>query len=602
MSARFPQDALAALQGGDPLTAELLCRRRLGIYPRDAAARALLPVALLHQQRHEAALPLLETLAAEKPDDASHALNLGLALIALGRVDEAIPRLERATRRWPKDARMRATLGHARLQRGYAAAAAADLEAALSLEPRDAHAASLLARALVEAGGRSQQASELADALLRAGPREPATLIELALALVGLQRDADAERCLDEARRIDPSSHHAAMQLAYLYERQNRLDSATLQLESVGPATRGDPLWQLVRGRLQRRCRAFDESRATLEALLRRQPTGPVAAEAATELGKALHELAQHDAAYEAFEHANQLMLEIESGGRDGRPAADDQGSWLLRTYGREEVAAWSPPVASAERAPIFVVGFPRSGTTLLENMLDAHPALQALEEKPAVDAMLAVLEQHGGVDAGLARMDEVLAAECRDAYWCEAARHVELRDDARLVDRYPLNMARLAVASRVFPGAKFVLAVRHPCDVVLSCFMQNFRIADGTEGFHTLANGARIYDRLMRKWLAEVEAFTPPLHVLRYEDFVTDVRGHAERLAAFLGVAWDDGLLDPAGHARSRGRIHTPSYAQVVQPVYTTAVARWRHYERHFGAALGVLAPWARHWGYDAP
>lgn len=600
MTTRFPADVLTALQGGRAAVAEQLCRKRLTILPRDPSARALLPVALLHQGRHGEAVPLLETLAREQPDEVSHAVNLGLALGATGRIDDAVTRLQQASRRWPQDAAVRATLGHILLQRGFARAAAKELETALGLEPRDAHSAALLARALIETGGQQERAGALADAILASSSRDPTTLAELGIALVGLQRDDEAEQCLQQSLAIDPANDTARTHLAHLHERQNRITAALTQLEAVSDAARADPLWQLAHGRLLRRRLRHPEAATALEALLGHVPDGPVAAEAATELGKARHALGQYEAAYAAFERGNRLMLAIESEQRGAASPPEDPGHWMLRTYTADEVATWSPPVAPADRTPIFVVGFPRSGTTLLENMLDAHPGLQALEEKPAIDAILAELERRGDVDSGLAMLDEPTVEELRATYWREVGRHLKLRPGARLVDRYPLNMARLAVIARVFPGAPVVLALRHPCDVVLSCFMQNFRIRDGTVGFHTLLNGARIYDRLMHKWRVEVAAFAPPLLTLRYEDLVMDVRGNVERLADFLQVAWDERLLDHAGHALSRGRIHTPSYAQVVQPVYTSAVARWRHYERYFGPALEVLAPWIHHWGYD--
>jgi hypothetical protein len=238
----------------------------------------------------------------------------------------------------------------------------------------------------------------------------------------------------------------------------------------------------------------------------------------------------------------------------------------------------------------------------LLENILDAHPALQALEEKPAVDAMISVLEARGPLDAGLANLDEDTTDEVRRAYWQRVARYISLRPDARLVDRYPLNIARLAVIQRAFPGAPMVLLIRHPCDVVLSCFMQNFRIMDGTVGFHRLDNGARIYDQVMRKWLEEVEAFAPRLMMIRYEDLVSEYEGTVRQLAGFLQLEWNDRMLDPASHALSRGRIHTPSYSQVVQPIYTGAIERWRRYRHHFGDALPSLERWIRHWGYEGP
>jgi tetratricopeptide (TPR) repeat protein len=594
----FPANAVEALQTGNPALAEQLCRQRLAARPRDESAMALLPVALARQSRHDEALPLFARLTRDHPAEAAHRVNLGYAQLAVGQVDAAIQTFDHAMRRFPAEPALGLGLGQACLQKGWVARTIEVLQPVLRAAPHDAYAAALLARALVEAGDRQAEAAQLAEQLLAARIEDPATLTELALALIGLQRDADAESCLHRAVAIEPDDDTARLHLAQLQERQNRTSDAAATLAAVSAERRHDALWLIARARLHRRARELDEADALLCRIGDDAPT-PVRAEAATEHGKVLHELGRHEDAFACFVEANKLThaLEVANFG-----AADDgQGpDWMLRTYAASEVATWSPAPAPAAHTPIFVVGFPRSGTTLLENMLDAHPGLQALEERPAVDAMLATLQSGAPLDQALARLDDSLAGAARESYWAAVSRHLALRADARLVDRYPLNMARLAVISRVFPGAPIVLAVRHPCDVVLSCFMQNFHIRDRTPGFHTLLNGARIYDRLMHKWVAEAAAFAPRLHVIRYEDLVTDVSGHAQRLAAFLGIEGETALLDYAEHALRRGRIHTPSYAQVVQPIYRSAVMRWKNYAGHFGPAMDLLTPWIRHWGYE--
>ena len=599
MSGRFPDAALEALRRGDPRAAEHACRSRLESDPLDSVAHALLPVTLLHQGRPADAVPLLGRLVHEQPDEPSHVVNLGLGLMELDRHDEAIQALAPAAQRWSRNPAILAALGRARLQRGFARAAAAGLMAALELDDSDTHVAAMLARALQESGER-ERGAELAERILQAAPTDQATLTELALCLVGAQRDADAERCLEAAIAAEPGAGVARVHLAQLYERQNRLQEAAALLAPMNDSAGADPLLVLMRGRLLRREKRFDESIDALGKVRAGLGSGPLAAEAAIELGLTLDAAGRTDEAFAAFASGNEAALEMESGRPGGGPIEFSPGQWMLRTYTRDEVIGWSPSVAPAAQTPVFVVGFPRSGTTLLENVLDAHPALQALEEKPAVDMMISVLEARGPLDDGLARLDQDSAGEMRHAYWQRVARHVALRPGARLVDRYPLNIARLAVIQRAFPGAPMVLLIRHPCDVVLSCFMQNFRIMDGTVGFHRLGNGARIYDRMMRKWLSEVEAFEPRLIVIRYEDLVSDYESTVRRLAGFLQLEWDDRMLNPARHALSRGRIHTPSYSQVVQPIYSDAVGRWRRYRHHFGEALPRLERWIQHWGYE--
>lgn len=599
MTSRFAQGVLDALGRGDPLEAERACRSRLDSAPDDDQARALLPIALLHQGRPGDAVPLLERLVREQTQEPSHVTNLGLALIDLGRYEDAILALAPAAHRWPANSTILTALGQARLQRGFAETAVADLHAALDADRTNALAASLLARALQESGERERGAA-LAEQVLATEPADPAVLSELALALVGAQRDNDAENCLKAAITAEPVSGTARVLLAQLYERQNRLDEAAAELARCRDSRVPDALSGLMRGRVLRRQKRYAAALAELETVVCRPDSDPVVAEAAIERGFVLDALGRSDEAFTSFARGNESMLEIEAGDSTSTPADLSPGEWLLTTHGRKEVTGWSAPVAPATDTPIFVVGFPRSGTTLLENILDAHPDLQAMEEQPAIDAVISLLEAGGTLGVALAQMNEERATECRRAYWQAVDRYLARVPGRRLVDRYPLNMARLALIERVFPGAPIVLLIRHPCDVVLSCFMHNFRIRDGTVGFHRLANGARIYDRVMQKWLAESEAFAPRLFVIRYEDLVTDYDGNVRRLAGFLELPWDDRMLDPAGHARSRGRIHTPSYSQVVQPIYADSIGRWRRYRRYFEEALPVLERWIRHWGYQ--
>lgn len=599
MMVRFPANVLDALERGDAAAAERACRSRLLGCPEDVQARALLPVALLHQGKQRDAVPLLEQLALDHPDDASHVTNLGLAWIELGRHEDAIRVLAQAAVRWPGDPQIRTALGHARLQRGYAAAAADDLQAALAANSSNSLAAALLARAWQESGERDRGAT-LALRVLASAPSDPTVLNELALALIEAQHDEDAERCLRAVLSVEQQSAAARLHLAQLYERQNRLTDAATELALADAGQRTDPLLGLMHGRILRRQRRFDDAQVALDRVLREFPSGPVVAEAATELGHVLDAQGLTDAAMQAFTRGNDLMLEVEAGGAAHVPQDPPGREWLLTTHDRRQVAGWSPPVAPADDTPVFVVGFPRSGTTLLEVILDAHPALQAMEERPAIDAVVARLTEGGRLGDALARLTEGGAAECRRVYWHAVQRYLSRQPGRRLVDRYPLNMSRLAVIERVFPRAPIVLLVRHPCDVVLSCFMNNFRIRDGTVGFHRLENGARIYDRVMRKWLAEVEAFDPRLLVMRYEDMVSDYAPTVRRLAGFLELEWSDRLLDPAKHAATKGRIHTPSYSQVVRPIYKDSVQRWRRYERHLAPVLPILEPWIRHWGYE--
>jgi hypothetical protein len=175
----------------------------------------------------------------------------------------------------------------------------------------------------------------------------------------------------------------------------------------------------------------------------------------------------------------------------------------------------------------------------------------------------------------------------------------VQLLPGARLVDKNPLNILRLPVIRRLFPHARVLLAVRHPCDVILSCYMQHFRAPDFAllcGDLKTLAVG---YRRTMDYWYEELALLKARVREVRYESFVADFATEMRSIIEFLELPWDDGLLQTAAHARAKGYISTPSYAQVIEPVNDNSVGRWRAYEGHFTDVLPLVRPYLERWGY---
>jgi hypothetical protein len=189
--------------------------------------------------------------------------------------------------------------------------------------------------------------------------------------------------------------------------------------------------------------------------------------------------------------------------------------------------------------------------------------------------------------------------AAIRARYFERAASKVKLAPGQRVVDKNPLNMLRLPVIQRLFPNAPIILAIRHPCDVVLSCFMQHFRAPHFVmlcSDLQTLADG---YRRSFDFWYQQSALLSPNILEVRYEKFVADFERGVREMAEFLRVPWHDGMLAPAEHARAKGYISTPSYSQVVQPVNQKAVGRWRAYQRHLAPIIPRLRTYLQRWDY---
>jgi hypothetical protein len=168
------------------------------------------------------------------------------------------------------------------------------------------------------------------------------------------------------------------------------------------------------------------------------------------------------------------------------------------------------------------------------------------------------------------------------------------------VVDKMPLNIARLPIIHRLFPDARIVFALRHPYDVVLSCFITNFSLNYAMANFLDLGDAARLYDLTMRCWVRCNEVFPLRMHDIRYEALVEDLEGSVRPLLDFLGLEWEEGMLDHRRAAAERGYVATASYAQVVEQVYGRARGRWRRYREELGDVLPMLEPWAHRFGYD--
>ncbi|MCM8594776.1 MAG: sulfotransferase [Candidatus Accumulibacter sp.] len=484
------------------------------------------------------------------------------------------------------------------METGQLHAAEASLRQALRLRPGFFEALSDLGAVLLMMGRVSEAPAVLQQALgLR--PDSPEVLANLANLLELDEQVEQALQLYQRALTARPDSPDVLAKQAELLEKAGRLDEARDSLARGLALDPEHPLLNLVTARIDRREGRHAEAAARLEATLVRSMSESTRGEIHLLLGQI----------YDRLGMTERVLAHLVEGKRRTAAAADPEGAGQRRFLAKIDASrAWAsarlPDSAGAlppsPDSPIFLIGFPRSGTTLLEQVLDSHPALQTLDEKPCA----AVMEQTflaltDGGPAALADLSGEQVLALRQAYWEEAGRHVTLRPDVRLVDKLPLNTVRVPLLWRVFPEARFILAIRHPCDVTLSCLMQSFGPNEAMAGFISLEGVAEIYAQVMGAWREFAERLPLRTHRIRYEDLVTDFEAEAGRLLSFLGVRWDDAVLDHTRHAREKAVITTPSYHQVTQPLYRHARYRWRRYERELAPVLGLLRPFIEYFGY---
>jgi len=298
----------------------------------------------------------------------------------------------------------------------------------------------------------------------------------------------------------------------------------------------------------------------------------------------------------EAFAAASAMNWSVANPGQwraRGRAYRDD-----LRRVD-QAIVNWPPQPARlsdpARPSPTFLVGFPRSGTTLTETFLRGHPDVHLIDE----DAILGrVSVGLGGIFQPPAGTPEQLAA-ARDLYYAEVDELVGPGFSGIVVDKMPFYLVSLPLIASIFPDAKIIFAQRHPCDCVLSCFMQTFIPSDARASFFDLAESADLYDVAMRVFMSGREWTKLPVHTLVYEDLVADPEGTLRPVTEFLGLEWKPELLDHRTTAAKQSAIKTPSYDSVTQALTKRPSGRWRRYKSQLEPVLPVLLPWAERLGY---
>ncbi|UYV17171.1 tetratricopeptide repeat-containing sulfotransferase family protein [Porphyrobacter sp. ULC335] len=611
-------EAIRLRQTGDAAGALALAEAHAAASEAGAPFLAIAGLAALELGDATRAVAHLEALAKLRPGDVEIRADLAKALLAAGREDEALALADGA--QLPALARIEAWV---RQQRGEHAAAVAAYARVLQAEPADAaswnnlgniHAAAgrfdpaiiALEQAITHRPDEPKMYLNLADVLRRAdrgaprlkvardaaeiAPDDRAVQTELAMALAHNELLDEAIAVLEAATQRWPEFGESHLELGRLYEATNRTEALAAFLAALDPAA-CPPEVAFLHAWLAQREGRFEDAARYAEAIP--ATIHPIRREAL--IGNIAERLGDAPRAFAAFARMNAAAI-AEAPPRRG-PSFRAEVEADCARWTTEWAARWAPPLTPdpARRDPVFLVGFPRSGTTLLDTMLMGLPDLAVLEEQPMVAEVLRMI---GKVD--LADLTSDQCGQLREAYFASAMQHGW--DGTRwLVDKHPLNMARAPVIHRLFPNARFILAERHPADVVLSCFMANFTLNHAMRSFTDLEEAALTYDAVFRAWHRGGEIFPLAAHTVRYERLVEDPAGELQPLVAWLGLEWNDRLLAHEETARTRSRVRTASYAQIGEKLYTRASGRWQRYSDQLAPVMPILAPWAERMGYDS-
>jgi Flp pilus assembly protein TadD len=548
----------------------------------------------LAQEREDFALAaeLFRHVVAKVPDDWSAWNNLGNALAPLGETEDSIGALETAARLAPDSPPIRANLGNALIEAGRGEEGEAVLRTAATDFPDDATALTTLYGWLRDAGREDEAYAAIAEAARRA-PGDAHVRSDHGQEAARINRFELAEAEFEAALAIEPALGASLVGLATVYERVNReTELEPLRLRAAAAGADGQSLAFIDALRFKR-AGQIDEAFEALE----RAGDAVIPARKLHLRGTMLDRLDRADEAFAAFREMNELWQAEPSQplerAREYRDAVAHSHALLSRDW----LAGWTPPPPPDSRpTPVFLVGFPRSGTTLLDTMLMSAPGVAVLEEEPFIAQIESEL---GGIDA-LPALDQATLVAARDSFFDRAATVVETGRQTLVIDKHPMHLNKVPVIRRLFPDAKFILALRHPCDVLLSCYLTNFRTNPAMANFLDMGLAAELYDRTFAHWQTARGLFDLPVRTVVYERLVEDQARELRPLFDWLGLDWPEAGIDHRTAARARGAVSTASYSQVTEPVYTRARGRWHRYSAHLEPVLPVLKPWADQFGYS--
>ncbi len=436
------------------------------------------------------------------------------------------------------------------------------------------------------------------DRALRIAPGKTEALAAAAIRARDFGSIILAEKYYRAAAEQKDATPEIFVALAENAERLSHLDEAAQWVDRALALKPGFPGALIARARLERQAGRLVEAEQILRSLSSSADRDS-RVQAGYELGAILDRQGRYDDAMGAFLSTKALLIPDAAPHLDAARRVRAQMQELRNTITPETIRRWQE--AGRELTPLrrlaLLCGHPRSGTTLLEQVLDSHPEITSAEEISIFhDHAYPVLQRNARPDANVfsvldSAQPGILQQARANYFRCMESFLGNPPDNRLLVDKNPILTMLVISFVRIFPEAKLLVALRDPRDVCLSCFMQSLTLNQSAAAFLTLEGTVEHYIHLMSMHRAVAPQLpNPPLEV-RYEDMVEDLESVARRVLGYLEVPWDERVLHFHEHARQK-LVRSPTYADVTKPVFKRAVGRWRNYQKYLEPFLEKLKP----------
>ena len=442
------------------------------------------------------------------------------------------------------------------------------------------------------------EAEESYKKSLELDPKNSLSLYNYGTLFKRLNDPKNAEKYLTKAISISPNNFPPYNNLMEVYDKSNQNEKLKKLINDAKSKFKNNTSINLFDAKLLFKLREYEKVIELLEKISFDGKEKYKEHNRTELIAKSYDHISNYKKAFEYFKITNEVNYDLNKD-------IVDKNKYIeviekrIKFFDKEKSIDW--PVLSEinkNSDPTFLIGFPRSGTTLLDTILRSHPLIDVLEEKPIVDKFVELLNIKIKSDFKNLK-DHKIDKEMRDFYFREKSNYSSKKNCKIVIDKMPLNTVYVGEIVRFFPNAKFIFAIRHPSDCVLSCFMQNFLLNNAMTNFLNLEDSAKLYNQVMILWELYNNKLKINFHMIRYEDLIDNFETEVKKLLNYLGVDWSNKVTEFYKTSKKRGMLNTPSYNQVSQPLYTKSIGRWKNYQDQFQDISPILDKWIQKFSY---
>jgi len=449
--------------------------------------------------------------------------------------------------------------------------------------------------------GKNNEAVSYYEKALELKPEDIITNYNLGILFSKLEEFQKSIIFYEKVIKTDPTHFQSYHNLLDIYEKTNNHEKLKETVEKAKSYLKNNPTIKLYEGNLLYKKEKFNEAIKNLETISFDLDKIKQEQLRVLTLGRSYEKTNNFDKAFKSFVKANEISFKLKNKNinKDFYLEKIKIRKQFFTKLNKEEWSLLKLP--NLEKNPIFMVGFPRSGTTLLDNILSGHPSIEVIEEKSMVPKLIGSLNQLTNNDLNnLKNINAEQIQKLRSNYFEDLYSHVKNKNILKIyIDKLPLNIIYIGEIFKIFPQAKFIFSVRHPRDCVLSCFIQNFAINNAMANFFNLEDSAKLYNFIMELWTKYITIFQINYHEVKYENLVENLENTSRQLLNFLELPWDDNVLKFFETAKQKKQIKTPSYDQVIKPIYLDSTERWKMYKKQISNSFDILEPWIKKFKY---